>query len=210
MRQTKEIRNIYCVGRNYRDHAKELRNDVPKEPLIFTKPTHAVTWMNGQTIQLPRMLGDLHYEAELVIAIGDAYTEGKKAEELISGFTLGLDLTLRDVQSQLKEKGLPWLPAKGFRHSALLCEFQSFQSVEALIQEHFILKMDTVLKQKGCIADMIFDLDRIVEYCGQHYGLGCGDIIYTGTPEGVGSIQDKAKLSLQWGTTELGTISINR
>jgi fumarylpyruvate hydrolase len=102
------IRNVYCVGRNYKAHAAELGNDVPDQPMIFIKPTHALIAMDDRTVLIPGDQGAVHYEAELVIHIGKPYRTGIAIDELVDQFTLGIDLTLRDVQSEIKKKGHPW------------------------------------------------------------------------------------------------------
>ncbi len=108
------IRNIYCVGRNYGLHAAELGNSVPDEPMIFTKPTHAITQMDGSAIELPAGRGEVHYEAELVLHIGRDYSPGNTVDELVDRMALGIDFTLRDVQNVVKQKGYPCCRPKGF------------------------------------------------------------------------------------------------
>ena len=203
------IRNIYCVGRNYKLHAKELGNAVPQKPMIFTKPSHAVTWMDGGTHVLPGGKGEIHYEAELVIRIGSEYKPGKKAEELIDSFALGIDYTLREVQSELKEKGYPWLEAKGFLGSAGLTPFHTFKGLNQVTDGTFSLQINEKTVQKGKASDMIFGLDEIVSYIGTHYGLGEGDLIYTGTPEGVGAVKHGDEMTLLWEKQTWGTCMLH-
>lgn len=203
------IRNIYCVGRNYVLHAAELGNEVPKSPMIFMKPTHAATEMNGGTVELPQQFGDIHYEAELVVRIGRPYTSGITADEMIDSFALGLDLTMRDLQSELKKKQQPWLKAKGFRNSALLTPFQALTDpIHDLGSREFILRINDQEKQRGHIRDMIFDLQQLIDHIGDHYGLDAGDLIYTGTPAGVGSLHDGDHLALFWGEERFGDCRI--
>ncbi|MEI7026808.1 fumarylacetoacetate hydrolase family protein [Paenibacillus sp. y28] len=192
------IRNIYCVGRNYRLHAAELGNDVPEEPMLFTKPTHALVPLDGQVITLPGAKGELHHEVELVVRIGRSYEPGVTADELIDGMALGLDLTLRDVQSVLKKKGHPWLAAKGFLHSAPITAFRPFPGVEQAGLKSFSLLKNGVQVQRGVTTDMIFSLQHLLDYCALHYGLGAGDIIFTGTPAGVSPLADGDQVSLRW------------
>lgn len=202
------IRNIYCVGRNYGLHAAELGNDVPDEPMIFIKPTHALAPLDGGELALPGDRGELHYETELVIRIGRDYAPGVQVDELADGMALGIDFTLRDVQSVIKKKGQPWLPAKGFLNSAPLGPFKPFPGVAALKAQEFVLKKNGAEAQRGNVNDMIFDLQTIVDYIARHYGLGAGDIIYTGTPAGVASVSDGDLLELFWGGERFGSAVI--
>lgn len=202
------IRNIYCIGRNYRLHAEELGNEVPKSPMLFTKPTHSLVETRGQEITLPAGQGDVHYEVEFVIHIAREYQPGMMVEELVDRMALGIDLTLRDVQSQLKQKGHPWLRAKGFRNSAIITPFRSFPGVAACQQIDFSLLKNGEQVQRGNIGDMIFDLQTIIDFTATHFGLGAGDLIYTGTPAGVGAVADGDQLQLIWGEELLGDCSI--
>lgn len=205
---TQEIRNIYCVGRNYRAHAAELGNDVPDQPMIFTKPTHALVQMDGGELTLPGDQGEIHYEAELVIHIAGPYREGIQVDEIVDKYALGIDFTLRDVQSVIKKKGQPWLPAKGFLKSAPITSFRPFPGASKLTEDNFKLRQNGQAVQDGNISNMIFDLQTIVDYIAKHYGLGAGDIIYTGTPEGVGPVADGDRLELVWGEEVLGAVTV--
>ncbi|MFD0678101.1 MULTISPECIES: fumarylacetoacetate hydrolase family protein [unclassified Paenibacillus] len=202
------IRNIYCVGRNYGLHAAELGNDVPDEPMIFTKPSHSLVGIQGQTIGLPGNRGEVHYETELVLHVGQAYKPGIRVDELIDKFALGIDLTLRDVQSVIKKKGYPWLPAKGFINSAPLSEFREFPGLEAIKQTEFSLRKNGEEAQRGNTNDMIFNFQVIIDYIAEHYGLGEGDIIYTGTPAGVAALQTGDRLELLWGEELFGEFTV--
>ncbi|MBP1989288.1 fumarylacetoacetate hydrolase family protein [Paenibacillus eucommiae] len=198
------IRNIYCIGRNYRAHAAELGNEVPASPLVFTKPTHSLVHTQEETVKLPGNRGAIHYEAELVLRVGRTYSAGISVDELIDQFALGIDFTLRDVQNELKKKGLPWLPAKGFLGSAVITDFLPFPGAAALLQTDFHLFHNGEAKQRGNTSQMIFDLQTLVDYIAVQYGIGEGDIIYTGTPEGVGAVHDGDRLELYWGDQLLG------
>lgn len=202
------IHNIYCVGRNYALHAKELNNDVPDSPFLFSKPTHAIVYAEGQDLLLPGNRGSIHYEAEFVIHISKEYQKGMRVDDLVDRFTLGIDFTLRDVQGELKKKSYPWLLAKGFPRSALLCEFREFPGLEECQKVDFSLCKNHEQVQCGNIKDMIFDLQTIVDFTAEHFGLGAGDIIYTGTPAGVGAVADGDHLSLHWGGETLGECKI--
>ncbi|MBW7454278.1 fumarylacetoacetate hydrolase family protein [Paenibacillus sepulcri] len=190
------IRNIYCVGRNYSLHAKELGNDVPKEPILFSKPTHALRPAHG-TAELPGHIGIIDYEAELVLRISSAYDPGKPVGELIDGIALGIDWTARDVQSRLKANQHPWLLAKGFKGSAILSEFHSVSSLEQIAALRFSLHINGQAVQTGNPNDMTFSVEQLVTYIGSTYGLDAGDIIYTGTPAGVSAIHDGDSVELR-------------
>ncbi|WP_254842734.1 fumarylacetoacetate hydrolase family protein [Bacillus sp. MRMR6] len=196
--------NIYCVGRNYAAHAKELQNEVPASPMLFSKPTHALVEAAGQEVLLPNNRGSIHFETELVIRMGKAYEKGMTVDEMAEGMAIGIDFTLRDVQSELKKKGHPWLLAKGFPNSALVSQFIPFPGTEELKKSDFSLLKNGEKVQQGNIKSMIFDLQTIIEFTAENFGLGEGDLIFTGTPEGVGPITDNDHLSLLWGNTVLG------
>ncbi|WP_127585426.1 fumarylacetoacetate hydrolase family protein [Paenibacillus koleovorans] len=202
------IRNIYCIGRNYRAHAEELGNAVPDAPMLFGKPTHSLVAMDGGEVMLPGGRGDIHYEAEVVVRISRAYEPGMKVDELIDAYALGLDLTLRDVQSELKKKGHPWLAAKGFLHSAPITGFRPFPGAAALQAETFTLLKNEVVVQRGNTGSMIFDLQTIIDFTARHFGLGEGDILFTGTPEGVGAASDGDRLELKWGNESWGACTV--
>ncbi|CAM4430947.1 fumarylacetoacetate hydrolase family protein [Paenibacillus alkaliterrae] len=202
------IRNIYCIGRNYRLHALELGNEVPDEPLVFTKPSHAVVPMNGNIIELPGHVGEVHFELEIVLRIGGTYEPGADADQLIDGMALGLDLTLRDVQSKLKAKGQPWLAAKGFKNSAPLGKWLPFPGAAALAETEFVLMRGGEAVQRAEASDMLFNVSELVHYVGKHYGLGPGDIIYTGTPAGVAALQDGDQLQALWAEEIVGSCTV--
>lgn len=203
------IKNIYCVGRNYRAHAKELNNPVPTSPFLFSKPTHAVVEANGQVVSLPGDRGSVHYETELVLRIGKPYEKGMKVDEIVDGLAIGLDLTLRDVQDVLKEKRYPWLLAKGFLNSAILTKFIDFPGVEACKQTNFSLLINGSQVQEGNIQSLIFDFQTLIDFTAEHFGLGEGDIIFTGTPEGVGPLANGDELTLLWDEEVLGKSKVN-
>lgn len=203
------IRNVYCVGRNYGLHAAELGNAVPDKPMIFTKPTHSLVLMEGKRIHVPGDKGDLHYEGELVLHIGKAYEKGMAVDQLVNQMALGVDFTLRDLQNEIKKNGHPWLPAKGFLNSAPLTEFHAFPGLAEVKKRDFTLEKNGEEVQRGNITDMIFDLQGIVEYIGEHYGLGTGDLIYTGTPAGVSKVLNGDMLELRWNGESWGKVKIH-
>lgn len=204
----KMIANVYCVGRNYRAHAEELGNDVPSEPMIFLKPSHAVTVMDGSGIALPADRGSVHYEAELVLRIARAYKPGMTVDELVDVIAFGIDFTLRDEQNELKDKGHPWTAAKGFLHSAPVTPYIAFPGAAETANEDFLLRKNGEIVQCGNISRMIFSLQQIVDYIAERYGLGEGDLIFTGTPEGVGPVYQGDKLELAYGAQVLGSCVI--
>lgn len=203
-----DIRNIYCVGRNYRLHAAELGNEVPSSPMLFTKPTHAACVMDNGLLVIPGSQGAVHYEAELVFAVGRTYEEGISCDELFTHFTVGLDLTLRDVQDQLKAKGHPWLAAKGFMNSAPLGEWREFQGMETLQNDDFTMRINDKEVQRGNVRDMVFSLQQLTDFAGKTYGLSAGDLLFTGTPAGVGSLHDGDELEVLWHEESLGRSKI--
>ena len=205
---TVTVKNIYCVGRNYIQHAQELNNPVPDSPLLFTKPTHALAIANGQEILLPGDRGQIQYEVEVVLHLARKYEPGIKIDDLVDLMALGIDFTLRDVQTELKEKGYPWTLAKGFINSAVITPWQPFVGLEAAMQEEFSLEKNGQEVQRGNIRNMIFDFASIFEYTAKHLGLDAGDIFFTGTPAGVGPVSDGDRLVMKWGEKELGSCLI--
>ncbi|MFD2671101.1 fumarylacetoacetate hydrolase family protein [Marinicrinis sediminis] len=210
MESNSNLRNLYFVGRNYTQHAAELGNAVPEQPLIFTKPTHAQAKLEGE-ITLPFDRGAVHYEGEVVVRIGQSYEPGEPWSEMVDAFALGIDLTLRDVQTELKEKGHPWLAAKGFKQSAVLSPFVSLLSLSShdeLLETPFFLHVNGVQRQEGRLGETIFSLQQIVDFIGQHYGLDQGDVIFTGTPAGVGALKEQDEIELFWGETSAGRCKV--
>ncbi|MES2688933.1 MAG: fumarylacetoacetate hydrolase family protein [Bacteroidota bacterium] len=179
---------IFCVGRNYSEHAKELGNAIPENPVIFSKPDTALL-KNGEAFYLPDFSTDIHHEVELVIRISKM---GKKIQEKFEGsyfneIGLGIDFTARDLQTRLKEKGLPWELAKGFDGSAPLGGFISAGEID-LGNINFSLTKNGERVQQGNTAQMIFSFEQIVSFVSQYFTLKVGDLIYTGTPAGVGKV----------------------
>ncbi len=203
-----DVKNVYCVGRNYVAHANELGNQVPTRPMLFLKPTHALVEAEGQTILLPGGRGPVHYEVEVVISLARAYEDGLTVDDLIDSMAIGIDFTLRDVQSSLKETGQPWLPAKGFLNSGVLAPFFPFAGEADCKAKDFSLRQNGNEVQRGNISNMIFDLQTILRFVAHNYGLGAGDIIYTGTPAGVGSVASGDVLTMLWNNRPLGDITV--
>lgn len=204
----KEIRNIYCVGRNYRRHAEELGNAVPDEPMIFMKPTHALVPMDGRELVLPSGRGEIHFETELVLRMGKSRLSDTSAIDRIDAIAFGLDLTLRDVQSVLKKNGHPWLAAKGFVHSAPISVFQPFPGTKSLMEHSFTMTLNGKQMQRGILSQMIFPPETLIAFIDERFGLGEGDLIFTGTPAGVGPLTDGDHVEIRWGQESVGSITV--
>ncbi|MEP7266695.1 MAG: fumarylacetoacetate hydrolase family protein [Saprospiraceae bacterium] len=181
---------IICVGRNYIDHAKELNNPVPKEPVLFMKPSTALL-INQRPFFYPDFSTNIHFELELVIQInknGKAI-DPKFAHKYYDKIGLGIDFTARDIQDKCKEKGLPWEKAKAFDYSAVLSPLISITELKNVLNIEFELKKNQQTVQHGFSQDMIFNFDHIISYVSRFFKLLKGDLIYTGTPAGVGPVQ---------------------
>ncbi|MGQ5523809.1 fumarylacetoacetate hydrolase family protein [Chitinimonas sp. PSY-7] len=193
------VANIFCIGRNYAAHAAELGNKVEPEPVVFLKPTSALLH-EEQKVVLPAHSRDVHYEGELVLVVGTAGKNIHREAALshIAGYGLGLDLTARDLQSSAKEKGLPWAVAKGFDGAACVSRFLSAEMIPQPLAASFWLDLNGVRRQDGDCMLMIYDLPCIIEYLSSRFALQVGDLIYTGTPAGVGALQsgDVVKMGL--------------
>ncbi|WP_121615314.1 fumarylacetoacetate hydrolase family protein [Virgibacillus halodenitrificans] len=205
-----KINNIFCVGRNYAKHAAELGNKVPTKPMIFSKPTHSLVHADGKVIPYPADQGDIHHELEIVLYIGKPVSEDSSVDEVVTQMALGLDLTLRDVQTDLKKKGHPWLLAKGFKNAAIYTDFWDFPGVTACAETAFSLRQDGMEVQKGNVKSMIFPFKDLIQYIHKQFGLSEGDIIYTGTPEGVGPISDGETYELVWGEEVKGSFVVEQ
>jgi acylpyruvate hydrolase len=181
---------IICIGRNYVNHAKELGNAIPIEPLFFLKPDTAIQ-PKGHPFFIPHFSDDIHYEVELVIRINKTgkHIEEQFAHKYYSQIGLGIDFTARDVQQECKAKGLPWEKAKGFDGSAQISRTFIDKSDLDLNNITFSLKKNDEQVQLGNSKDMCFNFDAIIAHLSKFYTLKIGDLIYTGTPEGVGSVQ---------------------
>lgn len=187
---------IICIGRNYVDHAKELGNEVPSEPLFFLKPDSAIL-PKKQPLFYPSFTNDLHYEIEIVIKINrlGKHIEERFAHKYYNQIGLGIDFTARDIQRECKAKGLPWEKAKGFDGSAILgTKFINKDEFDNLNNIEFSLNKNGEQVQLGNTKDMMFNFDKIIAYISQFYTLKIGDLIYTGTPAGVGPVQIGDKL----------------
>ncbi len=186
---------IICIGRNYADHAKEMKSELPTEPIFFLKPDTALL-KNGNPFFYPEFTKDLHYECELVVQIqkvGKNIAE-KFAPKYYSKLTLGIDFTARDLQQNCKAKGLPWEIAKAFEHSAPISnKFIEISSMD-FKKLTFELYKNGEKVQTGRTIDMVFSIDKLIAYVSQFMTLKTGDLLFTGTPAGVGPVQIGDKL----------------
>ena len=194
------INTIFCIGRNYLEHAKELNHQIPKEPVVFTKPNNSLLG-SGKKIILPKQSNDVHYEGELVVLIGKAgkHIAEQTALKHIAGIGVGIDVTARDIQQKAISAGKPWAIAKGFDTFTQLSEFVPCSAIPDLNNINFTLSINDQLKQNGASKNMIFALPFLIHYLSQHFTLCEGDIIFTGTPSGVGRLNngDLVSVSLQ-------------
>ena len=180
---------IICIGRNYSEHARELNNVVEGNPVVFLKPESSL--LNGrQPFFIPDFSKEIHHEIELVVRINrlGKHIEEKFANKYYSEIGIGIDFTARDIQSELKSKGLPWELAKAFDGSAAVGEFVSLLDLPPVHAISFSLNKNGTLVQTGSSGDMIFSVDRIISFVSQFFTLKIGDLIFTGTPAGVGPV----------------------
>jgi len=188
---------IFAIGRNYAEHIKELNNERPDEPVIFTKPDTAIL-RNNAPFYYPDFSKDIHYEAELVLRVSK---EGKNVQEQFSkkyydAIGIGIDFTARDLQQKAKEKGLPWDIAKGFNGSAPVSDkFIPVSEFKDLKDINFSLSVNGENRQQGNTSLMLFGFDYIVSYLSKYFTLRTGDLIFTGTPKGVGPVKIGDRLS---------------
>jgi 2-keto-4-pentenoate hydratase/2-oxohepta-3-ene-1,7-dioic acid hydratase in catechol pathway len=178
---------IICIGRNYVAHAKELGNLVPEEPVIFMKPKSALL-TPGMSFYYPPFTNELHYECELVVKVckNGKFIDIRNAWQYYNEITLGIDFTARDLQTELKKKGLPWEKSKAFDQSAVIGEWIKTEELTDRDDINFELNLNGTTVQKGQSANMIFSIERILEDASQYFTLNIGDLIFTGTPAGVG------------------------
>jgi len=191
------VKRIFCIGRNYAEHIKELGNTPDEAFVLFMKPASSVVPL-GQSVTLPRGRGSVHHEAELVVALtgGGGDIAEDSALSHISHITLGLDLTLRDLQNELKKKGAPWELSKAFDQAAPLGEWKAYrgQDLQAL---EFTCQVNGAPRQHGRTADMLFSVARQIHILSKTWALQDGDIIYTGTPSGVGPLLPGDRVALE-------------
>ena len=187
---------IICIGRNYAEHAKEMKSEVPTEPVFFMKPDTALI-KDNEPFYFPDFTKDLHHEIEVVLKISKVgkHIAEAFAHKYYEELSVGIDFTARDLQAQCKAKGLPWEKAKSFDGSAPIGKFVKKSELGDLQNLHFDLSINNELRQKGNTNDLLFSFDKVIAYVSQFVTLKVGDLIYTGTPEGVGpvAIGDKLK-----------------
>ncbi len=192
------VGKIVCVGRNYAEHAKELGNEVPEKPVIFIKPASAMIY-SGENIIHPSFSTEMHHEVELVLLIGKNIKNASEAEaeEAIAGYGVGLDMTLRDIQSTLKKNGHPWTIAKCFDTSAVVSGFISSSDYRLTLDEEIVLSVNGVEKQHEKLNKMIFPPVQLIEYISSLMTLEEGDLVFTGTPAGVSKVNRGDKLKAE-------------
>jgi 2-keto-4-pentenoate hydratase/2-oxohepta-3-ene-1,7-dioic acid hydratase in catechol pathway len=178
---------IFCVGRNYVEHARELNNEIPDEPIIFLKPKSALIQPHSH-FYYPEFSNELNYEAELVLRVSKngKYIPEYAASRYYNAVTVGIDFTARDIQQELKKKGLPWEKAKAWDNSAVIGDWVDLTPTMVKSPMHFSLHLNGETVQTGVHTDMIFSFEKIVSNISQYFSLNIGDLIFTGTPEGVG------------------------
>lgn len=186
---------IYCIGRNYAEHAKELGNAVPSSPVVFLKPTSSLVEVHGRDrkLELDKDIGRIDYEAEIVLRLG--------ASSSVSAVAVGIDFTARDIQDELKKKSLPWARAKGRRAFAPVSEWVDWKSLSAgggkLEDLALELKVDGEVRQSGSASQMIFPIPALLEFLSREFALEEGDLVFTGTPSGVGPVSRGNRLEAQ-------------
>lgn len=178
---------IFCVGRNYVDHAKELGNDIPDEPVIFMKPKSALL-QSHTPFYYPEFCNELHYEVELVLRIckNGRYIPERQANKYYNAVSVGIDFTARDIQNDLKKKGLPWEKAKAWDNSAVIGKWIDITPAMLKAPINFSLKNNAAVVQNGNSNDMMFSFDQIIAHISNYFSLNIGDVVFTGTPAGVG------------------------
>jgi len=194
----RELGKIVCVGRNYAAHAAELNNPIPTEPILFMKPATAAAEI-GSYFSIPSGRGSCHIETEIAVLIGSELCRASESQALdaVAGIGIGLDLTLRDLQATLKDKGLPWEKAKAFDGSCPLTGFMSPAADEDYAKLGLVLKRNNVIQQDGNSGQMLTPIISLLSYISEHFTLMPGDVVLTGTPAGVGPLDPGDHLELE-------------
>ncbi|TXD84860.1 fumarylacetoacetate hydrolase family protein [Subsaximicrobium wynnwilliamsii] len=187
---------LICIGRNYAEHIEELKNERPSDPVVFLKPDTAIL-LKKQPFFIPDFSDDVHHEVEVLVKINKVgkHIDKRFAHKYYDEIGLGIDFTARDLQSQLKEKGLPWEKAKGFDGAAVIGDWLPKSGITDVNHINFSLKKNDILVQKGNTSHMLWKIDEIIEYISKYFTLKIGDIIFTGTPSGVGRVNTDDKLT---------------
>ncbi len=210
------VSKIVCVGRNYTEHAKELNNPVPSQPLVFIKSVNTLVQMSDvesqrNDLSIPRQHGECQHELEIAILVGTALSEAspEEASQAIAGVGLAIDLTLRDLQQKLKQKGHPWERAKSFDGACPVSNFYTSEQIDPLAAMDFSLRINQKTIQQGDSRDMIFDIPYLMSNISASFSLEPGDILLTGTPAGVGPLVqgDEIELILQQKTIAFAKIN---
>ena len=183
---------IICIGRNYVNHIEELQNERPSEPVVFMKPDSAVL-LKQHPFVIPEFSNDIHHEIELIVKINKVgkYIDTKFAHKYYDEISVGIDFTARDIQNELKSKGLPWEKAKSFDGSAVIGEFLPKKQFNSLENITFELTNNNKLVQKGNASHMLWKIDELISYVSRYFTLKIGDIIFTGTPAGVAAVKSE-------------------
>jgi 2-keto-4-pentenoate hydratase/2-oxohepta-3-ene-1,7-dioic acid hydratase in catechol pathway len=187
---------IICIGRNYADHISELKNERPSDPVIFLKPDTAIL-LKKQPFFIPDFSNDVHHEVEILVKINriGKHIEKRFAHKYYDEIGLGIDFTARDLQSKLKEKGLPWEKSKAFDGAAVVSEFLPKSNFEDVNNINFHLENNGKVVQKGNTSLMLWKIDELIEYISKYFTLKIGDIIFTGTPAGVAKVNPNDRLT---------------
>ena len=204
------VGKVVCVGRNYVEHAQELNNEVPTEPLLFIKPSSSLASMKND-VNLPSRLGEHHYEAELALLIGDTINANTdiNLHQHIAGIGVGLDLTLRALQSRLKEHGHPWEKAKAYDNSCIISSFLPVNSATQFNALQFSLSINQEVRQKASSSLMVFPIAELLKEISLYFTLRPGDIVLTGTPKGVGQLCHADQLSVTLENEPLASCTVH-
>ena len=200
---------IICIGRNYTEHIKELKNEKPTDPVVFLKPDTSIL-LKKQPFFIPDFSNDVHYEVEILVKINriGKYIDKKFAHKYYDEIGLGIDFTARDVQNELKSKGLPWEKAKSFDGSAVVGKWLPVSEIKDVNAIEFSLKKNDNIVQLGNTSHMLWKIDELIEYVSKYFTLKIGDIIFTGTPAGVGKVIANDKLKGFIADKELFSITV--
>ena len=202
------VGKILCLGRNYVAHAKEMNSETPEAPVVFLKPSTAILHDGGRVV-IPPFSAELHHEVEMVVLIGMQAKSVPRdhALDYVSGYAVGLDMTLRDVQAEAKKKGLPWSVAKGFDTSAPISRFVEKSKIREPHHLDISLKVNDNVRQQSNTSKMIFSIGEMISYISSIFTLEAGDLIFTGTPEGVGQVGPGDRLEAE--LESVGTLRVS-
>ncbi|MDN3666426.1 fumarylacetoacetate hydrolase family protein [Algibacter miyuki] len=200
---------LICIGRNYTEHIEELNNEKPTDPVVFLKPDTAIL-LKKQPFFIPDFSDDVHYEVEILVKINRVgkHIDKKFAHKYYNEIGLGIDFTARDLQAQLKAKGLPWEKAKSFDGAAVIGNWISVDTIDNVDNIEFSLKKNDIVVQNGNTSHMLWKIDDLIEYVSKYFTLKIGDVIFTGTPAGVGKVLAEDKLKGFIGDNEMFSITV--